>query len=141
VDGSQVESRLGLLFAYMITKNPELLYQATARPSEFDLHIDTATRIFNKPADQITKDERYLGKKTNHAAWRKMGGKTYSDQLLKDAGIAVTSGQAETWLRAYERRRPEMLDYFRECRLNILRDKKARFDIVFAFRSLNVTEF
>lgn len=32
-----------------------------------DIHTDTASSIFNTPAEQITKVQRYLGKKGNHS--------------------------------------------------------------------------
>lgn len=124
VDGSQVELRNDLLYAYMITGNQRLLERAWAKPEELDQHLETAAQVFKKPPKDITPEERYLGKKTNHAAWREMRGDKFSDELLKEAGLVVTKEEAQAWLDAYKDAFPEMLDFFREVRLMILRDKK-----------------
>lgn len=124
VDGSQVELRLDLLYAYMLTGNKELHRRAWAKPWELDQHTETAAKTFNKDLKDVTEDERYLGKKTNHAAWREMTGQKFSDELLKDAGMVVTREEAQGWLDDYKRAFPEMLEFFRQVRLEILRDRQ-----------------
>lgn len=124
IDGSQVELRLDLLYAYMLTGNKELHRRAWAKPWELDQHTETAAKTFKKDPKDVTPDERYLGKKTNHAAWREMTGQKFSDELLKDAGMVVTKQEAQGWLDDYKAAFPEMLEFFRQVRLEILRDRK-----------------
>lgn len=125
VDGSQVELRLDFLYAYLLTGNQELHWRAAAKPWELDQHTETAAKMFQKEIGQITKDERYLGKKVNHAAWREMSGQKFSDELLSEAGMVVLKEEAQSWLDGYKRAFPEMLEYFRECRLEVLRERRA----------------
>lgn len=124
VDGSQVELRLDLLYAYMVTQNRRLLERAWALPKDLDQHLETAARVFKKDPALITPEERYLGKKTNHAAWREMRGDKFSDELLKEAGLVLTKEEAQAYLDAYKAAFPEMLEFFREVRQLVLRDKQ-----------------
>lgn len=124
MDGSQVELRYDFLYAYMVSGNTRLLERAWAKPQDLDQHLETAALVFKKDPKLITKEERYLGKKTNHAAWREMSGQKFSDELLKEAGMVVTKDEAQEWLDAYKAAFPEMLAFFRECRMLVLRDKK-----------------
>ncbi|MFA5101047.1 MAG: DNA polymerase, partial [Candidatus Omnitrophota bacterium] len=80
VDQSQIESRVG----YMYCGTPRLVDLANRRPDEYDAHTDNAALIFKKPHDQITKDERYLGKKTTHGAMRGLAGARMSETVSKD---------------------------------------------------------
>jgi uracil-DNA glycosylase family 4 len=139
VDGSQVELRLDLLYAYLVTNNERLLERAWAKPGDLDQHSETAAQVFglelaalqaslklpkDSPERKHAEMQRYLGKKTNHAAWREMGGEKFADELLKEAGMVVTREEAQAWLDLYKRAFPEMSEFFRWVRLEILRDRK-----------------
>lgn len=139
VDGSQVELRLDLLYAYLVTGNTRLLERARAKPTELDQHSETAAQVFgvevaelerclklpkDSPERKHAEMQRYLGKKTNHAAWREMGGEKFADELLKEAGMVVTRSEAEAWLGLYKKAFPEMGEFFRWVRLEILKERK-----------------
>lgn len=60
-DFSQAEARVVAALA-----DDEYLLKLFADPSR-DIHKETAAVIFGKPVDQITPEERFLGKKVRHA--------------------------------------------------------------------------
>lgn len=68
-----------------------------------DIHRFVASRpqMFNKPMDQITKDERQLGKKTGHAANYGMMAPTLADQCLKEMDLVLSVSKAESMLNGY----------------------------------------
>lgn len=119
VDLSQAEARVVFVLLYVLTGEKDYLWKARARPDEYDQHTENAVLIFGKPADQITKDERYLGKKTVHGAQRDLHGKKLSEELLKD-GYTYTEQECQKMLDAYHRRVPALKrDYFKWVELQI----------------------
>jgi len=62
---------------------------ANRHPSEYDAHTHNASVIFGKPESEITKDERYLGKKVVHGSQRGLRGEKMSDNISKDTKGAV----------------------------------------------------
>jgi len=64
------------------------------------IHEQTASLLFNKPIDQISKPERYIGKKCNHALAYRMG----AEQLFRDfnkeaqfSNVTITLAQAKSY--------------------------------------------
>ena len=82
IDLSQAEHRIVL----MLTGSPRLREVANIHPSLFDAHKENAAVIFKVPVDQVTKEQRTLGKRVVHASERGMKGRLLSDILLKDTG-------------------------------------------------------
>ena len=80
VDLSQIEDRICKM--YCGTKR--MIELANLKPNVYDAHTENASMIFKKPLTDITKDERYLGKKTTHAAQRGMRGLRLSENVSKD---------------------------------------------------------
>lgn len=74
-----------------------------------DIHTKTAAEaIFFKPASEVTKEERYIGKQCNHALSYRMGHIQMARQInnrTAETGIAVTYAQCkeyrERWLKYY----------------------------------------
>jgi DNA polymerase I-like protein with 3'-5' exonuclease and polymerase domains len=68
-----------------------------------DIHKYVAAHplLFNKPLDQISKEERQLGKKTGHAANYGMGGATLSNSCLKEMNLVLPVSKAERMLEGY----------------------------------------
>lgn len=62
-DLSQIEDRI----CKMYCGTERMVELANRRPSVYDAHTDNAVLIFQKGASEITKQERYLGKRTTHA--------------------------------------------------------------------------
>lgn len=107
VDLSQAEARIVYLLIYHLTRNEKYLRSARLRPDEFDQHTENAALIFGKPQEEITKSERYLGKKTVHGAQRDLHGKKFSEELLKD-GYVRTEQECQKMIDTYHRRVPEL---------------------------------
>jgi DNA polymerase I-like protein with 3'-5' exonuclease and polymerase domains len=80
VDLSQGESRI----VRVLTKDPRMIALARSKPWEYDDHKTTASIVYKKLPDQITRDERQIGKKVGHASNYGQRGKTFSDALLKE---------------------------------------------------------
>ncbi len=95
-DLSQVESRI----CFVRTGDPELIRLARLRSSQFDQHIFVASFVFHKSTEDVTPDERPVGKFTSHAAQRDMQAATMVETLLK-TGIQRTEAQCQTYLEAY----------------------------------------
>lgn len=70
---------------------------------KIDIHRFVAAHplMFNKPQDQISDDERQLGKKTGHAANYGMSPPTLSDQCLKEMDLVVPIDKAKRMLDGY----------------------------------------
>lgn len=80
VDLSQIEDRMCKM--YCGTKR--MVELANRRPEVYDAHTENAMMIFDKPFDEITKDERYYAKKTVHGSQRKLQGHRMSESIMKD---------------------------------------------------------
>ena len=90
-DLSQAEDRV--VKAY--TGDPKLIAEARTLPHEFDVHTANAANIFQCATSEVTKAQRYLGKKAVHACHDEKtevltthGWKQFPDVALSDA-IAV----------------------------------------------------
>jgi DNA polymerase I-like protein with 3'-5' exonuclease and polymerase domains len=79
-DLSQIEDRM----CKMYCGTERMVELANRKPWEYDAHTDNASAIFGKAHDEITKDERYLGKRTTHASQRGMRGNKLSENISKD---------------------------------------------------------
>jgi DNA polymerase I-like protein with 3'-5' exonuclease and polymerase domains len=124
VDLSQAEARIDYLLIYMLTGDNAVLDKARLRPDEYDQHTENAAAIFNKPASAITKEERYLGKKAVHAAFRDMQGQKLADELLKE-GRTYTAEACDRLIRSFRRRLGEghIESLFRWVRGRIIKDR------------------
>ena len=112
VDLSQAEARVVYLLIYKLTGDSQYLEKARLRPDEYDQHTENAAIIFKKDPKLITKDERYLGKKTVHGAQRDLHGKKFSEELLKE-GYTLTEQECQAMLDEYHRRVPGLRQYFK----------------------------
>lgn len=98
-DGGQVFIELDLSLAEdrdvkVRTGSPRLIEQAKLPPWEVDFHKEAAVKIFRTPIQQVTKEQRYLGKRTKHASNYGETGQKHSDELLKD-GYIYTAEQCQ----------------------------------------------
>jgi DNA polymerase-1 len=73
-----------------------------------DVHKYVASRIFNKLEEEVTHEERQLGKKSGHAANYMVGPHTFADQCLKDFGLVFSRSEAERILEGYHNAFPEV---------------------------------
>lgn len=77
-DLSQVEDRMGKMYC----RTPRMVELANKKPWEYDTHTENARLIFEK--NEINKEERQLGKKVVHAAWRGMRGDKMAENVAKE---------------------------------------------------------
>lgn len=70
-----------------------------------DIHRFVASQpeLFNKPMNEVTKDERQLGKKTGHGANYGLLGKTHQTACLNEMDLVLTEVEATAGLEAYHR--------------------------------------
>lgn len=124
VDGSQVEARIDYLLIYMLTQDRSVLDKARLRPDEYDQHTENAAAIFHKPTTAITKEERYLGKKAVHAAFRDMQGQKLADELLKEGRI-YSAEACDKLIKAFRNRLGVgyIEELFRWIRGRIIKDR------------------
>jgi DNA polymerase I-like protein with 3'-5' exonuclease and polymerase domains/uracil-DNA glycosylase len=69
-----------------------------------DAHTLLAMELFNKSFDAITKDERYMGKRTRHAGNYMQAWKTFMLNVNKMAditGVWISAAQAKTYIARY----------------------------------------
>lgn len=70
-----------------------------------DLHKFSATQIYNKDMEDVTKDERQVGKTANFSLGYGASAKTYIQMAKSMAGIVLSEQEADqikaAWLRTY----------------------------------------
>ncbi len=108
-DYSQAEARI---VAYLASAYE--LIELFNDPSR-DVHTENASRIFNKPLDQITPEERYLAKRVIHAANYGMEVDRLVTVVNEDApytGVRIDRARAKQLLAAYFMLYPEIRETF-----------------------------
>lgn len=119
-DLSQAESRI----VFMLTGDKELVELARTPPWEYDVHTANAARLYKIAEADVTKTQRYLGKRAVHAGHYGMQGKKLSDVFLLD-GYAVPVDEAQKLIDAYlEWRHPVVNVFQKDTRLKIMRDRR-----------------
>ena len=92
-DSSQIEARV---LAWLAEQ--EDLVSAFANKE--DVYVNMAARIYDKPEDDISKDERFVGKTTILGAGYGMGAVRFKDQL-KNFGFDIELGEARRIIQVY----------------------------------------
>ena len=106
-DLSQIESRIALAY----TGDKRMLEIARAKPWEYDQHKRNAALIFGIGETDVTKDQRYLGKKAVHAATRGARGRKLSEELLKD-GYIKSPEECDRLIDTYLAHHQPLQDFF-----------------------------
>lgn len=124
VDLSQAESRVTDHILASLVTDPErrafFAWRALVRPDEFDQHTARAASIFKLDPAEVTKQQRYLGKKTVHAFQRGMGADKLQGELLKD-GLVYTERECKQMLAGVDAAEPELREvYFPWVRQQII---------------------
>lgn len=97
-DYSQIELRLLAHFS----EEPKLI---DAYNQDKDLHLQTASLLFNKPENQINKDERTQGKTINFSIIYGIGAR----KLAKDLGISTK--EANKLIKSYFEQYPKVKEF------------------------------
>ncbi|HVE85740.1 MAG TPA: DNA polymerase A family protein, partial [Myxococcales bacterium] len=88
-------NQLGLHVLAHLTRDPALVEPLRQRA---DMHRLTASTVLEKPPDQVTADERQLGKVVNFATFAGQGASALALQL------GVTAAQAKEYIARFDRR-------------------------------------
>lgn len=81
-----------------------------------DVHKWTASRIFNKPESEVTKQERHLGKTARHALNYGMQWKTFMENvnfIADRTGVAINAAQAKQICDGYHALHPKLQLWWR----------------------------
>jgi DNA polymerase-1 len=88
-------NQLGLYVLAHLTKDPALVEPLRERA---DMHRLTASTVLEKPADQITLEERQIGKVVNFATFAGQGASALALQL------GITAAEAKQYIARFDRR-------------------------------------
>lgn len=106
-DSSQIEART---LAWLAGQND--LVEAFDRGE--DVYRIMASAIYGKPADEITKDERFVGKTTILGAGYSMGAAKFQLQL-KNFGVVITLEEAKRIIDTYRATYPNIVRLWAEA--------------------------
>lgn len=75
-----------------------------------DIHTKTASAIFHIPFDEVKKDgeERYTGKRINHASSYRMSPERFTQVYNKDAKTPISNAQSKQYQKAWHGLYPEI---------------------------------
>jgi len=108
-DSSQIEARVLAWFA-----GQDDLVEAFAKGE--DVYKIMASAIYNKPIDQITKEERFVGKTTILGAGYGMGAIKFRAQL-KTFGAEISAEEAEHIIDVYRETYPYIVGLWKEAQV------------------------
>jgi DNA polymerase I-like protein with 3'-5' exonuclease and polymerase domains len=120
-DASQIEDRL----VKIRTQHPAMIELARKRPWEFDAHTHTAAMMFNRPENEVTKDERQRGKILTHARERCMEAETLANHLAQD-GYKFTISECQSMIDAWDRVHAPILDWQHRIRMRVIQQPAGR---------------
>lgn len=103
-DFSQVELRIAAMFA-----NEQSMIDAYQRGE--DLHLMTAMAVTGKPADQITKEDRTIGKSLNFGLIYGMGWRKYQATTSVKYGVELTDKEAQRYRKDFFTRYPSLTSW------------------------------
>lgn len=95
--------------------------------SGLDVHKWTASRIFGKPIEEVTPQERHIGKTARHALNYGMQWKTFMENVnfvADRTGVAITARQAKQVCDGYHRLHPKLELWWRRIQANLVATRK-----------------
>jgi DNA polymerase I-like protein with 3'-5' exonuclease and polymerase domains len=124
IDLSQAEARI----VGALTGDETMIQLARRLPTEGDTHTENAVLIYSHllqreiTFEEITKEQRYLGKRAVHASGYGMRGAKLADILLKE-GFTFTAKECQGLIDAYMAQRPAIRAWQSDVRKIIWRDR------------------
>lgn len=112
LDYSQVEMRMFAHFA----KDEDM-----AKAIDDDIHLYIATRIYKKPRDQVTKEQRKRAKGTGFGILYGSGAETQAETLTQK-GLPTTKLEAAVTVAAVHREFPSIRRLTNELKVRLIRD-------------------
>lgn len=114
---ADLKSAESLVVAH-ITGDPEMLrlHSPAFMNGEQDGHRFVASYLFDKPMDQINKEERYIGKKVRHGCNYSMGWYRLMQVINAEAqqtGVSINAATAKILIAKYRQLHPYMAGWWR----------------------------
>jgi len=106
-DSSQIEARV---LAWLAGQDD--LVEAFAEGK--DVYKIMASAIYNKPEDEVTSAERFVGKTTILGAGYGMGAVRFREQL-KSFGVDITAEESQDIIRVYRETYPQIVELWAEA--------------------------
>lgn len=119
---ADLERAESLVVAHL-TQDPEML---RVHMPGMDAHKELAAVLFNKAVEEITKDERYMGKQTRHAGNYMEGPRTFMTNVNKVAnktGVSITYQQAKFYIETYRELHPFLKRWWKEVEDELWRSR------------------
>jgi uracil-DNA glycosylase family 4 len=110
---ADLERAESLVVAWL-TLDPEML---RVHGPGVDAHRELASYLFDKPVEDVTEDERYVGKQTRHAGNYMQGARTMAlnvNKVAEKTGVSVTEGECKTYLTKYKDIHPFLKPWWNE---------------------------
>ena len=106
-DSSRIENRLVDLMCYQVSGNERLLWQARALPHEYDGYREVASWIFDVAPEEVTSEQRHLGKAMLLARGYGTGPQRFVNELSKE-GVMLELKEAKRWFGVMDEKNPEL---------------------------------
>lgn len=90
-----------------------------------DLHTLTASKIFNKPVSEVTKQDRQVAKTVNFGTVYGIGGRGLKGKL-EQAGIKITEDKAKSFINGFYSGYPGVATYLMNARKDGLKNLSIR---------------
>ena len=107
-DSSQIEARVLAWLAHQ-----DDLVQAFTNGD--DVYKKMASSIYNVPVDEVTKEQRFVGKTAILGAGYGMGAVRFKDQLKAQAGVDIDIDEARRIINVYRDTNWRIAQFWREC--------------------------
>lgn len=79
-----------------------------------DIHTETASAIFGVPFASVTKDQRYTGKRVNHASAYRMSPERFAQVYNKDSPTSISIKTAKRYNGTWHELYPRIKEWWRE---------------------------
>jgi uracil-DNA glycosylase family 4 len=102
-----------------ITSDPEML---RVHQPGIDAHKELAAQLFSCRVEDVTDDQRYLGKKTRHAGNYMQGPLRFMKEINKDAaktGVSIDFAEAKHYINTYRSINEYLQPWWRETEITL----------------------
>lgn len=118
-DSSQIEARILAWFCGQLDVVEQFKHNE-------DVYKIMASKIYQRPVKDITKEERQVGKKAVLGCGYGMGYKRFKDMLMQDDGIEISYDEADAIIKKYRKSNKHIQETWRQC--DHLLDSLVRYD-------------
>lgn len=119
---ADLERAESLVVAYL-ADDPEM---KAAHAAGIDAHRRLAAKLFRCTEEEVTDDQRYLGKKTRHAGNYMQGPKTFMANVNQDAdktGVSISFAEAKEYIETYKRMHHMLQPWWRQIEAELYKTR------------------